>query len=143
MAGRKNEMTDRKARGREIRNASYGAEGVKYWENLHAICPDHADSIHEFIFGTVWDRPTLDPKTRHLVTLAIAVSMDAMTEVAMQTRGALNRGATRDEILETILHCAPYVGFPKANHGFKAAQAVFNQWEEKHEDWKPLIEPAV
>jgi 4-carboxymuconolactone decarboxylase len=132
-------MTDRKTKGREIRNASYGAEGVKYWENLHAISPAHADAIHEYVFGTIWDRPALDPRTRHLLTLVIAVSMDAMTEVMMQTRGALNRGASREEILETILHCAPYVGFPKTNHAFRAAKSVFDQWDEKHEDWKPLV----
>jgi Carboxymuconolactone decarboxylase family len=54
----------------------------------------------------------------------------------LHARGALNRGATRDEIIETILQCAPYIGFPKTNHALKAAKDVFDQWEAKKEDWK-------
>ncbi|MET0922731.1 MAG: carboxymuconolactone decarboxylase family protein, partial [Xanthobacteraceae bacterium] len=53
-------------------------------------------------------------------------------------RGALNRGGTREEIIETILQCAPYVGFPKTNHALKAAKDVFDRWEAKKEDWKVL-----
>ena len=135
-------MNDRAARGKEIRDGSYGAEGVKYWEQLREICPTHADSIHEYVFGTIWARPTLDVKTRHMTTIAIAVSLDATGEVMQHTRGALNRGATKDEVIETILHCAPYVGFPKTNHALRAAKTVFDQWEEKREEWKPLHTPA-
>ena len=137
------EVSERYARGRAIRNASYGTEGVKYWEQLKEICPTHAHSIHEYVFGTIWDRPTLDIKTRHLMTIAIGVSLDATGEVMQHTRGALNNGATQDEVVETILHCAPYVGFPRTNHALRAAKSVFDQWEERHEEWKPLHSEAA
>ena len=127
----------RYARGKAIRDESYGTEGIKYWKQLREICPTHADAIHEYAFGTIWDRPLLDPKTRHLLTVALAVSLDATHEVMQHTRGALNFGASQDEVIETILHCAPYVGFPRTNHGLRAAKSIFDQWEEKREEWKP------
>ena len=98
----------------------------------------HARAIHEYCFGTIWDRPHLDLKTRELIVIAAAVASDCPNEVALHARGALNRGAKREEIVETILQCAPYVGFPKTNHALKAAKDVFDRWEAKKEDWKAL-----
>lgn len=134
-------MTDnRAARGKAIRDESYGTEGVKYWKQLREICPTHADAIHEYAFGTIWDRPRIDVKTRHLITIALAASLDATHEVMQHTRGALNFGAEHEDVIETILHCAPYIGFPRTNHALRAAQSIFDQWEDKREEWKPLKE---
>ncbi|TMK18068.1 MAG: carboxymuconolactone decarboxylase family protein [Alphaproteobacteria bacterium] len=71
-------------------------------------------------------------------TIAAAPASDCPNEVALHARGALNRGAKREEIIETILQCAPYVGFPKTNHALKAAKDVFDRWETKKDDWKAL-----
>jgi 4-carboxymuconolactone decarboxylase len=70
--------------------------------------------------------------------IAAAVASDCPNEVALHARGALNRGAKREEIIETILQCAPYVGFPKTNHALKAAKDVFDRWEMKKDDWRAL-----
>lgn len=129
---------DRYARGKAIRDGAFGKEGLGRWNELHAICPTHADAIHEYCFGTVWDRPNLDLKTRELIVIAAATASDCAAEVGLHARGALNRGATRDEIVETILQCSPYVGFPKTNHALKAAKEVFDKWESKQDEWRPL-----
>ena len=129
---------DRAARGKTIRDQAFGKDGLKTWDELNAICPTHARAIHEYCFGTIWDRPHLDLKTRELIVIAAAVASDCPNEVALHARGALNRGAKREEIIETILQCAPYVGFPKTNHALKAAKDVFDRWEAKKDDWKAL-----
>jgi len=129
---------DRIARGKKIRDGAFGKDGLKTWDELNAICPTHARAIHEYCFGTIWDRPHLDLKTRELIVIAAATASDCPGEVGLHARGALNRGATRDEIVETILQCAPYVGFPKTNHALKAAKEVFDRWEAKKEDWRPV-----
>ncbi len=113
---------DRIARGKKIRDEAFGKEGLRRWEELNEICPTHARAIHEYCFGTVWDRPHLDLKFRELIVIAAAAASDLAGEVALHARAALNRGATRDEIIETILQCAPYIGFPKTNHALKAAR---------------------
>jgi 4-carboxymuconolactone decarboxylase len=131
-------MTDnRSARGKKIRDEAFGKDGLKTWDELNAICPTHARAIHEYCFGTIWDRPHLDLKFRELIIIAVAAASDCPNEVGLHARGALNRGATRDEIVETILQCSPYIGFPKTNHALKAAKDVFDRWESKTEDWKP------
>jgi 4-carboxymuconolactone decarboxylase len=129
---------DRFARGKAIRDEAYGKEGLKSWDEIHKICPTHANAIHEYCFGTIWDRPILDRKMRELITIAVGTALDIPHEVSQHTRGALNRGATRDEIIETILQCSPYVGFPRTNHALKAAQNTFDQWEAKQDEWKSL-----
>jgi 4-carboxymuconolactone decarboxylase len=129
---------DRAARGKKIRDEAFGKDGLKTWDELNAICPTHARAIHEYCFGTIWDRPHLDLKTRELIVIAAAAASDCPNEVALHARGALNRGAKREEIIETILQCAPYVGFPKTNHALKAAKDVFDRWETKKDDWKAL-----
>jgi 4-carboxymuconolactone decarboxylase len=129
---------DRFARGKAIRDEAYGKEGLKSWDEINRICPTHANAIHEYCFGTIWDRPNLDRKTRELIVIAVGTALDIPNEVSQHTRGALNRGATRDEIIETILQCSPYVGFPRTNHALKAAQSIFDQWEAKQDEWKSL-----
>ena len=47
-------------RGKEIRDEAFGKEGLERWDDLYKICPTHADAIHEYCFGTIWNRPNLD-----------------------------------------------------------------------------------
>jgi len=74
---------------------------------------------------------------RELIVIAAAAAQDLPEEVEVHVRGALNRGATREEIVETITQCAPYIGFPKTNHALRAAKRILDQWG-KREDWRPL-----
>ena len=60
---------DRIARGKKIRDGAFGKEGLKTWDELNAICPTHARAIHEYCFGTIWDRPHLDLKPREYLLL--------------------------------------------------------------------------
>jgi len=74
---REDTMThDRAARGKTIRDQAFGKDGLKTWDELNAICPTHARAIHEYCFGTIWDRPHLDLKTRELIVIAAAVASD-------------------------------------------------------------------
>ena len=38
-------------------------------------------------------------------------------------------GATREEIMETILHMAPYAGFPASWEGLATASEVFSEMD--------------
>lgn len=126
--------SDRKEKGRAIRRAGFAEAGEKRWEGLRAIDPGHADSILEYCFGTVWARPGLDLKVRELLVIAAVAAQDCPGEVELHVCGALNRGATRQEIIEAIVQCSPYIGFPKTNHALQAAKRVFDQWEQRP-DW--------
>jgi 4-carboxymuconolactone decarboxylase len=128
---------DRAARGKAIRDAAFGKAGLTTWGELNAIAPVHAQAIHEYCFGTIWDRPHLDLRTRELIVIAATAAQDLPGEVEVHVRGALNRGATREEIVETIVQLAPYIGFPKTNHALLAAKRIFDQWETR-QDWRGI-----
>ncbi|MBT3350536.1 MAG: carboxymuconolactone decarboxylase family protein [Nitrospinaceae bacterium] len=127
---------DRVKKGIEIQGGSLGRD-MPNMKVFRELSPMYAQSIEEWCWGTIWDQPVLDIKTRELIVIATSIGQDDVGEVAMHTRGALNRGASREEIIETIVQCAPYVGLPKTNHALLTAKEVFDQWEER-DDWKAV-----
>lgn len=56
----------------------------------------------------------------------MATALDKPNEVELHVRAALRRGATRKEVVETIVQVAPYAGFPMMNHGLLPAQQAFD-----------------
>lgn len=92
--------------------------------------------ITEMAWGSVWDRPTLDRKTRHLLTLAVLAGLGQEHELALHIQATENTGVTREEIKETFLQVAVYAGVPAANSAFAVAKEVFAEidgdsgWEE-------------
>ena len=75
------------------------------------ICPDFATMSIEWAMGGIMARPGLDLKTRQLVTISACVTLGhAQPQLVAHTQGALAVGATRDEIIETIVQTLFYAG---------------------------------
>lgn len=87
--------------------------------------------LQEFItrnaWGTVWRRDGLDLKSRSFVTLAILTALGRTHEIKGHVRGALNNGATVEEIQELLLHASVYCGVPLAVDAFRAAHEVVRE----------------
>lgn len=77
-------------------------------------------------WGDVWQRPGLDLKTRSLITVAMLTALGKSHELKGHVRGALNNGATMEEIQEVLLHASIYCGVPTAVEGFRAAAEVID-----------------
>jgi 4-carboxymuconolactone decarboxylase len=75
-------------------------------------------------WGDVWQRPGLDLKTRSLVTVAMLTALGKQHELKGHVRGALNNGATVQEIQEVLLHATVYCGVPTAVEAFRSAAEV-------------------
>ena len=75
-------------------------------------------------WGDVWQRPGLDLKTRSLITVAMLTAMGKQSELRGHLRGALNNGATPQELQEVLLHAAIYCGVPTAVEAFRTAAEV-------------------
>ncbi len=82
------------------------------------------DYINEHGWGSTWQRDGIDRKTRSLVTIAMLAALKAPQELKGHVRGALNNGASKEEILEVLLHSAVYCGAPAAQEAFRAAKEV-------------------
>jgi 4-carboxymuconolactone decarboxylase len=72
----------------------------------------------------VWQREGLDRKTRSLVTVAMLTALGKQHELKGHVRGALNNGATVQEIQEVLLHAAIYCGVPSAVEAFRSAAEI-------------------
>jgi 4-carboxymuconolactone decarboxylase len=82
------------------------------------------DHISRAAWGDVWQRPGLDRKTRSLVTVAMLTALGKQHELKGHVRGALNNGATVEEIQEVLLHAAIYCGIPTSVEAFRTAAEV-------------------
>ena len=85
------------------------------------------DLVTEFCWGAVWNRPGLDRKTRSLINLAMLTAMSKQTELAAHTRGAVNNGATPEEIQEVLLQAAVYCGMPAGLEAFRTVEKVLDE----------------
>jgi 4-carboxymuconolactone decarboxylase len=83
--------------------------------------------VTEIAWGTIWSRPGLPLKIRSLVTLGMLTALNRPDEIKGHIVGALNNGATPDEIYEVFVHAAGYCGFPASNGAVRLAVEVFKE----------------
>src|SRR5919205_4067318 len=68
--------------------------------------------ITEVAWGTLWASPTLDRRTRSLLTIAILAALGRHEELALHLRASANTGATSEQVREALMHVAVYAGVP-------------------------------
>lgn len=102
--------------------------GDAFVEKAFANADDFTAPLQEFVtrnaWGTVWNRPGLDLKTRSMITLSMLTALGRSHEIKGHVRGAINNGVTIEEIREVLLHATVYCGVPLAIDAFRAAQEV-------------------
>ena len=126
-------MPDKKyEKGMQIRRSVLGDDHVNRAEaNKSEFDEDFQRLITETAWGTVWARPGLDKKTRHLLTIAMLATLGNPEELAMHIRATRNTGVTREEVKEVLLQVAVYAGIPAANAAIAIAKRVFAELEGK------------
>jgi 4-carboxymuconolactone decarboxylase len=123
--------SERFKRGWEKLKEIDGEQGERVISSLRDIAPDFATYLIEFPFGDIYSRPGLDLKTRELAVVAALTAMaNAAPQLKVHIHGAMNVGASRQEILEIIIQMAVYAGFPAALNGLFAARDVFQEREK-------------
>jgi len=85
--------------------------------------------ITEAAWSHVWSRDTITKRERSMITLALLAALGNFEEVAMHTRATANTGASRDDIMEAMLHVAIYAGVPRANHAIKIIKETFAEMD--------------
>ena len=99
-----------------------GMEGIKH---LQEIFPDFGEKMIDFGFGQIYSRPNLELKLREVVTLTALITQGAFEQLNFHIKAALKLGLKQEEILEIILQCAAYIGFPKACSALGIAGKIF------------------
>ncbi|UCV06368.1 4-carboxymuconolactone decarboxylase [Dechloromonas denitrificans] len=92
--------------------------------NVDAFTAPLQEFVTRNAWGTTWCREGLGLKTRSLLTLSMLTALGRAHEIKGHVRGAINNGATPQEIQEVLLHAAIYCGMPLAIDAFRSAHEV-------------------
>ena len=126
-------MSDQRyEQGMQVRRAVHGDAYVDRAEaNTTDLDADFQRFITEVAWGSVWTRPGLERKTRHMLTIAILAALGRENELTLYFRAIQNTGVTQAEVKEVLIHVAVYAGIPAANTAFAIAKKVYAELAEK------------
>ncbi|WP_141433898.1 carboxymuconolactone decarboxylase family protein [Bacillus sp. 03113] len=120
-----NNVGERRERGLGKLQEIDGKHGEAVADSLADIAPLLAEQIIEFAFGEVYSRSGLNPKQRQLVTLgALTAQGGCEPQLHVHINAAIRVGLTRQEIIEALLQCSPYTGFPKVLNAINVAKEI-------------------
>ena len=118
-------MSENHDRGLQVRREVMGDAFVdRALGNANEFTQPLQDFVNEHAWGGVWTRSGLPRATRSLITLAALTALKCPQELKGHVRGALNNGATVQEIQEVLLHAAIYCGVPTSVEAFRSAAEV-------------------
>ncbi|WP_146588971.1 carboxymuconolactone decarboxylase family protein [Puniceibacterium confluentis] len=95
-------------------------------KGFEKLWPTMPKEFMEMSFGRGISKEGLDAKTRLLLTLAGLTMQGAQadTQVRMTVRHAMEAGATKDEIAETIAQMSMFAGIPAMTRAMELARDV-------------------
>ena len=101
-------------------------------KGLEGLLPTMPKEAIEGFLGKGISPDGLDGKTRLLMTVAGLVASGAESEmpIKLAVRHALEAGASKQEIIETIAQMAMFGGVSSMTSAMKIAQAVMDEHEE-------------
>jgi alkylhydroperoxidase/carboxymuconolactone decarboxylase family protein YurZ len=121
-------MTDeeRQAAGLEMRRKVLGEASVNASRaSRDEFSGEIQDYILRQVWGSVWNRPGLDLKTRSCMVLSVMMALGRWEEFRLHVKAGFNNGLGKDEIKEVVLQNAAYCGGPAGQRAMAEAQAAF------------------
>ena len=116
--------------GMEQIKAIDGKGGENVIKSLEDIAPDLGKFIIEFAFGDIYTRQELTTEEREMITLSSLLTAGGCEpQLEVHINGALNVGISPKKVIETLLQCIPYTGFPKVLNAIFTAKKVFTERE--------------
>jgi len=114
--------------GLALRRRMFGRSGAEdALDNATPFRRRFEEIVTEQCFGEAWNEPTLDHRTRSMLTIAILATQGRSPQLRYHVQGAIANGVTREEIRETLMQVWPYAGIPAAAEGFNVAGAVLRE----------------
>lgn len=101
-------------------------------QGFEKLWPTMPKEVMEMTFGRGISKDGLDAKTRLLLNIAGMTMQGAQADSAMRltVRHALEAGATKDEIAETIAQMSMFAGIPSMNRAMSLAREVMDEKED-------------
>jgi 4-carboxymuconolactone decarboxylase len=115
-------------KGLERRKATLGDDYVtRSLEGADAFTRPFQEAMTAWCWGFGWGDDAIDAKTRSMMNLAMLGALGKMHEWELHCRGALNNGATVEEIRAACHAVAIYCGVPQAHECFRVARKVLEE----------------
>ena len=112
--------------GKKIRREVVGAE---YDDQLQNAESEFSQPLRDWttanLWGGAWADETLPRKTRSLLNVALTTALRCSHETKVHIRGALNNGATREEIRAVLMQVMLYGGILAVREAVRGANQVF------------------
>ena len=89
--------------------------------NTTPFTKDFQQLITDYAWGTIWQRPGLDDRTRRLLVLTATAALGRWEEFRLHLRTGLAHELEPCDLEEVLMQLAIYAGVPAANHGFHIA----------------------
>jgi 4-carboxymuconolactone decarboxylase len=115
-------------RGWRTLTEASGTDSPAVVRRVAEVAPELARWIVEFGYGDAYSRPGLTRDTRQLVTIgALSALGGCEDQLEVHVALALRVGNSPEQIIETIMHVLPYVGFPRALNALEATRRVLDR----------------
>lgn len=100
------------SRGLDLLERLHGGHaGEAIVNEMRDLCPFFAEMTVDWALGGVMARPGLDMVTRQLVVIAACVTLGhVQPQLRAHVESALQIGASREQVIETILQLTFYAG---------------------------------
>jgi 4-carboxymuconolactone decarboxylase len=108
-----------------------GQSGEQLVQSLEDICPDFVNMTLEWALAGIMGRPGLDLLTRELLLIASCTTIGggADPQLRAHTDAALKLGATKEQVVETVLQMLFYAGGVNVSNALRSIKEVFKQHE--------------
>ncbi len=112
--------------GLDVLRTLTGGDPARALAALRRSSPELADDLVDFALPRFWTGPQLDRRTRSLLVVAILAALGRTGgPLRSHIHGALQHGATPDQVVEVLRMVAIYAGFPAALEAWPVMEDVF------------------
>lgn len=113
--------TERRAAGLVARRRILGNTYVdRAQAQTTELTADFQDFLTRYVWGEIWTRPGLDPRTRRVLVLGTLIALGRWDEFRLHARAAVEEGGFAiGDLREVVLQQAVYCGIPAANAAFE------------------------
>jgi 4-carboxymuconolactone decarboxylase len=95
-------------------------------QNRNAFNTEFQELITRHVWGDIWTRPGIDPRTRRFMVLSIMIALASWDEFRLHVRSGLAAGdLSKDDVKEIILQATVYCGAPAGNRAMHEADIAF------------------
>lgn len=114
----------RREAGLDVLGTLNATDGETAARGMYHMYGALTDDVLDFVLGDVWAGDALDRRTKSLQVVAMIAALGQAGPLRSHINGALNHGATPEQLVQTMRLVAAYAGFPAALEAWRTLEKV-------------------